>query len=196
MAVSRIAAILSQVPFDSRRALGRRICDEFPFVDAAGHLLVAGCIEAPATLADSVLEIVLPPPRAPAAINRSHRLEADVPLPVGVPPRQAEIDGLSLGLVITLLGRQVPDCEPQLMFTDNELDFLRDTALEHVMTAPDRFGDAVRLAAHLRGYPSRSRDPEPGNQIMWHGQARFSGAALGRRIEFRNGRGHALRQDK
>lgn len=31
---ARIAAILSQEQFDSRRAFGRRVCREFSFVDA------------------------------------------------------------------------------------------------------------------------------------------------------------------
>ena len=98
-------------------------------------------------------------------------------------------------MVMTLLGRQVPDCEPQLMFADHELDFLRDYALENNLTAPDRLGDAVRLVAHLGGYRDRKHDPDPGNQIMWHGQTRLSSAALGHRIGFQAGRRHALRQD-
>ncbi len=99
-------------------------------------------------------------------------------------------------MVMTLLGRQVPDCEPELMFTDHELDFLRDYAQEHGMKAPDRLGDAVRLVAHLGGYRDRKHDPEPGNQIMWHGQTRLSSAALGHRIGFRAGQRHALRHEE
>ena len=102
VAVSRITAILSQEPFDSRRDLDRRICSkEFSFVDAVSRLQVAGCLTALATLADRVPEIVLPPPRAPAVINRPRQLEADVPVPIGVPPHLAGIDGLTLGLVTT-----------------------------------------------------------------------------------------------
>ena len=37
-------------------------------------------------------------------------------------------------MVTTLLGRQVPDCEPKLMFTDEELNFLRDHSQQHGMT--------------------------------------------------------------
>ena len=95
-------------------------------------------------------------------------------------------------MVMTLLGRQVPDCEPQLMFADHELDFLRDYALENTLKTPDRLGDAVRLVAHLGGYRDRKHDPDPGNQIMWHGQTRLSSAALGHRIGFQAGRRHAL----
>ena len=95
-------------------------------------------------------------------------------------------------MVMTLLGRQVPDCQPELMFTDDELDFLRDYAGEQDMAAPDRLGDAVRLVAHLGGYRDRKHDPDPGNQIMWHGYNRLTSAALGHRIGFRAGQRHAL----
>ena len=85
-------------------------------------------------------------------------------------------------MVMTLLGRQVPDCEPQLMFADHELAFLRDYASEHERPPPDRLGDAVRLVAHLGGYQDRTHDPDPGHQIMWHGQTRLTSASLGHRI--------------
>ena len=99
-------------------------------------------------------------------------------------------------MVMTLLGRQVPDCDPQLMFADQELGFLRDYALEHGLDAPERLGDAVRLVAHLGGYRDRKHDPDPGNQIMWHGQTRLTSAALGHAIGFRAGQRHALRVEK
>ena len=99
-------------------------------------------------------------------------------------------------MVMTLLGRQVPDCDPQLMFADYELDFLRDYAREQKLQAPTRLDDAVRLVAHLGGYRERKQDPHPGHQIMWHGQTRLSSAALGHRIGFRAGQRHALTQAK
>ncbi|MCY4261090.1 MAG: IS4 family transposase, partial [Rhodobacteraceae bacterium] len=46
-------------------------------------------------------------------------------------------------MVMTLLGRQVPDCDPELMFTDMELVFLREYAVEFGLQAPSRLGDAV-----------------------------------------------------
>ena len=95
-------------------------------------------------------------------------------------------------MVMTLLGRQVPDCEPQLMFADHELDFLRDYALENGLRTPDRLGDAVRPVAHPGGYRDRKHGPDSGNQIMWHGQTRLSSAAPGHRIGFQAGRRDAL----
>ena len=97
-------------------------------------------------------------------------------------------------MVMTLLGREVPDCEPHLMFADHELAFLHDYALEHDLAPPSRLGDAVRLVAHLGGYRDRKHDPDPGHQIMWHGQTRLSSAALGHRIGFQAGQRHALTQ--
>ena len=96
-------------------------------------------------------------------------------------------------MVMTLLGRQVPDCEPQLMFTDQELGFLRDYANRYGLKVPNRLGDAVRLVAHLGGYRDRKHDPDPGHQIMWHGQTRLTSAALGHAIGFQAGQRHALR---
>ena len=96
---------------------------------------------------------------------------------------------------MTLPGRQVPDCGPNLMFTDNEIDFLRDYAREHDMTPPERLGDAVHLVAHLGGYRDRKHDPEPGNQIIRHGQTRLSSATFGHRSGFLAGQRHALRQE-
>ena len=99
--VSRIAAILSQETFDSRRALGRRICAEFSFVDATGRLQIAGCMKALATLANTEPCIVLPPPRSPAVNYRPRQLDADVPEPVGVLPHLAGIADLAIQVVTT-----------------------------------------------------------------------------------------------
>ena len=91
-------------------------------------------------------------------------------------------------MVMTLLGRQVPDCEPQLMFADHEIDFLRTYARAYDLDMPDRLGDAVRCVAHLGGYQDRRHDPEPGHQTMWHGLTRLSSAALGHHLAQEAGR--------
>ena len=68
------------------------------------------------------------------------------------------------------------------MFTDAELAFLHDYALAFGLAEPQRLGDAVALVAHLGGYRNRKHDPDPGNQIMWHGQTRMTSATLGHQI--------------
>lgn len=90
-------------------------------------------------------------------------------------------------MVMTLLGRQVPDCDPKLMFTDAELGFLGDYASRHQLMPPAKLGDAVSLVAHFGGYRNRTHDPDPGHQIMWHGQTRLSSAALGHEIGYQSG---------
>ena len=103
-------------------------------------------------------------------------------------------------MLMTLLGRQVPDCDPELMFTDAELGFLRDYARKHDLAEPRRLGDATALVAHLGGYRDRKHDPEPGNQIMWTGYNRLTSAVIGHEIGydvgFQAGRRHALRSDE
>ena len=95
-------------------------------------------------------------------------------------------------MLMTLLGRQVPECGANLMFTDHELNFLHDYAVQYGLSAPANLGDTVRLVAHLGGYRDRKHDPDPGNQIMWHGYDTLSKATLGHRIGFEGGKRHAL----
>ena len=49
--------------------------------------------------------------------------------------------------LMTLHGLQAPDCDPDLMFADAELNFLGDYARKHGLAAPKRLGDAVALVA-------------------------------------------------
>ena len=84
-------------------------------------------------------------------------------------------------MLMTRLGRQVPNCDAKLMFSDHELLFLRNHAKQHRLAPPDDRGTAIALVASLGGYRARTHDPEPGDQIMWHGYDRLSNATLGHR---------------
>ena len=84
-------------------------------------------------------------------------------------------------MLMTRLGRQVPNCDPKLMFSDHELLFLQNHAKLYGLTPPDDLGAAIALVANLGGYRARKHDPEPGDQIMWHGYDRLSNATLGHR---------------
>ena len=84
-------------------------------------------------------------------------------------------------MAMTRLGRQVPDCAAELLFTDSELSFLSDYAEDFRLPGPDRLGPAVRLVAHLGGYRGRKHDPEPGHQLIWHGYDTLTKATLGHR---------------
>ncbi len=85
-AVSRTSLFQSQERFDSRSALGRRVCEEFSLFDAAGRLRLAGCMKALAVLAGSVPGTFLSLPKMPAVTGGPGIVEAGVPEPVGVPP--------------------------------------------------------------------------------------------------------------
>ena len=85
-------------------------------------------------------------------------------------------------MAMTLLGRDVPECDAELMFTDIELRFLRDYADDIGRSPPPNLGAAVLLVAILGGYQNRKHDPPPGNQLMWRGYERISTATLGYRM--------------
>ena len=85
-------------------------------------------------------------------------------------------------MLMTLLGREVPECDAKLLFTDIELRFLADYAADSGLSAPDTLAGAVLLVAILGGYQNRKYDPPPGHQIMWRGYERMSIATLGYRI--------------
>ena len=85
-------------------------------------------------------------------------------------------------MLMTLLAREVPQCDAELMFTDMELRFLADYAADATLPAPCDLAGAVRLVAILGGYQNRKHDPPPGHQLMWRGYERMSSATLGYRI--------------
>ena len=85
-------------------------------------------------------------------------------------------------MAMTRLGRQVPDCAAELLFTDHELRFLGTYAREFRQPEPERLGPAVRLVAHLGGYRGRKHDPEPGDQLMWKGYDTLTKSTLGHRL--------------
>ncbi|MDE0457928.1 MAG: IS4 family transposase [Chromatiales bacterium] len=85
-------------------------------------------------------------------------------------------------MLMTLLGREVPECDAELLFSDIELRFLADYAADAALPAPRNLAGAVLLVALLGGYQNRKHDPPPGHQIMWRGYERLSLATLGYRI--------------
>ena len=85
-------------------------------------------------------------------------------------------------MLMTLLGREVPECDAELLFSDIELRFLTDYAAAAALPAPRNLAGAVLLVALLGGYQNRNHDPPPGHQIMWRGYERMSLATLGYRI--------------
>ncbi len=82
-------------------------------------------------------------------------------------------------MVMTRLGREGPPTAPDLLFTDDELAFLRAYARRHQLPAPGQLGEAVKLVAHYGGYREGKDQSEPGDQIMWTGYSRLSSATIG-----------------
>jgi hypothetical protein len=74
-------------------------------------------------------------------------------------------------MVMTLLGREVPELPAEVMFTDIEIEVLAAWARRHrrKLTPPDTLGDAIVLVAMIGGYINRNSDPPAGHELMWYG---------------------------
>ena len=97
---------------------------------------------------------------------------------------------------MTLLGREVPECPAELMFTDSEIHFLEDYANNFGFGTPRNLAAAVLLVAILGGYQNRKHDPPPGNQIMWRGIERLAIASLAYRVAAAQSAGRPLVQNE
>ena len=99
-------------------------------------------------------------------------------------------------MLMTLLGREVPECSAELMFTDHEINFLEDYAKSFRLKSPQNLAAAVLLVAILGGYQNRKHDPPPGSKIMWRGVERLNMATLGYRIAQARSAGTPLVQNE
>jgi hypothetical protein len=84
-------------------------------------------------------------------------------------------------MLMTLLGREVPELPAELLFSDLELEVLSAYAptLARPTPPPKTLGEAVRLTAIVGGYLARNNDGPPGHQLMWWGYARLAGMCTG-----------------
>ena len=64
-------------------------------------------------------------------------------------------------MLMTLMGREVPNLPPDIFFDEYELEILRRYAAKKNLNAPTYLGMAVRTVAHMGGYLGRKCDPEP-----------------------------------
>jgi hypothetical protein len=77
-----------------------------------------------------------------------------------------------------MVGRAAPRADARLAITAAELALLDRFAPD--LAAGERTLSAYVLKiARLGGYLARSRDPPPGNLVMWRGFARLADIALG-----------------
>ncbi len=85
---------------------------------------------------------------------------------------------------ITMSSRANPESSADLAFTQMEmaiLDHLVPGSVKQKQRQPDLAFYVNRLAC-LGGYLDRSRDPPPGNMVMWRGLTRLNDIAFGIRI--------------
>lgn len=83
-------------------------------------------------------------------------------------------------MVMTLLGREVPDLPAEVLFSDLELKVLTAWANSRHYTQPPRnLGEAIRLTAMIGGYIGRKHDPPPGHELMWYGYQYLALMCLG-----------------
>jgi hypothetical protein len=82
-------------------------------------------------------------------------------------------------MVMTLMGREVPELPAEILFSDIELRTLKAYAKKKRLKSPTLLGEAVKLVAKIGGYLGRKHDPPPGHQIMWRGYTEFQFMCLG-----------------
>ena len=76
-------------------------------------------------------------------------------------------------MLLTLLGREMPELPPEVFFSDHEIEVLAAYAQKRKHPPPDTLGAATFLVAKMGGYMARKHDPRPGHQIMWRGYTFF-----------------------
>jgi hypothetical protein len=82
-------------------------------------------------------------------------------------------------MLMTLLGREVPELPAELLFCELELSVLSAFASSRGLARPTTLGDGVRMVARLGGYLARNHDPPPGHQLMWYGYTTLRGMCAG-----------------
>ena len=82
-------------------------------------------------------------------------------------------------MLMTLLGREVPDLPAEVLFTDIEIEVLQRYALKKKLKIPASLGDAVILLGRLGGYLGRGKDPPPGHEVIWKGYSQLQTMCMG-----------------
>ncbi len=77
---------------------------------------------------------------------------------------------------LTMQGREAPELDCALYFTDNEWKALT-TFMQKTKTPPSRppsLNEAVQLLGRLGGHLGRAGDPPPGSEVLWRGMTRLA----------------------
>ena len=79
-------------------------------------------------------------------------------------------------MFLTMQGREAPELDCTLYFTDNEWKALT-TFIQKTKTPPSRppsLNEAVQLLGRLGGHLGRAGDPPPGSEVLWRGMTRLA----------------------
>jgi hypothetical protein len=80
---------------------------------------------------------------------------------------------------LTMASRATPDAPPEVAFTPAEIAVL-DRAVGGPPQAPERtISHYLLVVAKLGGYLARTKDPPPGNMVVWRGLTRLADILLG-----------------
>ncbi len=82
-------------------------------------------------------------------------------------------------MTLVQLGREVPELDADVFFTEMELRFLEGYAARVKLPKPSTLGAAILIVAVLGGYQNRTRDGPVGYPIMWRGLERLHLMTLG-----------------
>lgn len=72
-------------------------------------------------------------------------------------------------MLMTLLGREMPDLPAEVLFDELELEVLDAYAKKRKLPPPTTAGAAGLLVAKIGGHLNRKNDSPPGHQLMWYG---------------------------
>ncbi|HEX6015166.1 MAG TPA: IS4 family transposase, partial [Geminicoccaceae bacterium] len=85
---------------------------------------------------------------------------------------------------LTMVNRSAPHAAPGLALTDVEVALLDRLVPDkgHARPSPRTLSFCLTKIARLGGYLARTRDPPPGNTVMWRGLSRLTDITLGARL--------------
>ncbi len=85
---------------------------------------------------------------------------------------------------LTMVNRSAPHAAPELALTDVEVALLDRLVPDkgHARPSPRTLSFCLTKIARLGGYLARTRDPPPGNTVMWRGLSRLTDITLGARL--------------
>ncbi len=72
-------------------------------------------------------------------------------------------------MLMSLLGREVPELPAEILFTKIEIETLYSYAKKKGLKAPENLGETVALIGRLGGYLGRRNDPPPGHLSLCKG---------------------------